>query len=300
MASLFEFQVSDVSTFRPSSGILLTGAPLFWKKQITGKGIIIGILDSGIDSSHPDLKNKIIKQRDYVGDNIIKSKYHPHGTHVAGIIAANGKIKGVAPDAKIIDYRVLDVNGIGSFENISKAIIDATNDGCHIINLSLGAPFSSKGLDDALKYALSKKILVVAAAGNDGKDHISYPAAFPGVLSVGAIEYNITSSKITLPRNPWFSDSNKYVCVACDGWKVSSCTPNSSYKEMTGTSMASPHASGYAALILSSGIKKEMLYNFMKSSTVDILTPGRDDLSGNGLLTVYKQLPKYNDLVKSL
>ena len=131
------------------------GADIFWGKGFKGENIRIGIIDTGIDSTHKDLKIK--KRRDYVNDNASPKEYNVHGTHVAGIIAANGILKGVAPHAELFDYRVLDKNGSGNYNSIIKAVYDAVKDGCDIINMSLGGPYPHNALKKALKYASKKK-----------------------------------------------------------------------------------------------------------------------------------------------
>lgn len=288
--SLFSF-TSKTPTLVSSvpSGVWLTGCCSIWNKGFKGKNIIIGIIDTGVDSSHPDLRGKMIKRRNYVKDAVAEKRFNVHGTHVAGTILANGKIKGVAPDAKFIDYRVLDVNGNGYLKNIIQAITDATNDGCHILNLSLGSDSRNSSLENAVNYAISKGVVVVAAAGNSGPNTVSYPAAYPGVLSIGAIDYDTSTCKISLPVTPWFSSTNKNVFAACDGWKILSCVPGGGYKILSGTSMASPHASGIVALLMSQGFRKNILQE-TKNKTLDILAPGKDDLSGYGLLTFFKSI----------
>src|SRR3989338_523916 len=282
-------------------GVWLTGASIMWDKNIRGQGCIVGIIDTGVDDSHQDLQGKVIKRRDYVKDGRTTKQYNPHGTHVCGTICANGKIKGVAPETKIIDYRVLDVNGSGTINNVVKAIYDSVTDGCNIINLSLGSESHDEELHKAVAYAKSSNILVIVAAGNDGPGRISYPAGYKQTISIAAIEYNTNLNRITFPSQPWFSNSNSQVDFACDGWNVLSCIPGDSYAYFTGTSMAAPHAAGIASLLFSqlksqSSLLKPRysdLYSLLSSKAIDILKAGRDNVSGSGLLSFYPSIPKY-------
>lgn len=149
-------------------GVSLTGAPLLWEQSIKGRGILVGVIDTGIDRTHPDLKDQVVIARNYVNDKTDPTEWNMHGTHVAGTIAANGFLKGVAPEARLADYRVLGVDGSGGVDGITKAIRQAVVDGCHILNLSLGSPSDYPPMHEAIKYAVAKNVLVVAAVGTQG------------------------------------------------------------------------------------------------------------------------------------
>src|SRR5665647_1863191 len=121
-------QITTKATSNIPDSVWATGATTLWNQGFEGNGVLIGVIDTGIDDTHPALVGKVVKRRDYVKDGKASILYNPHGTHVAGTIAANSSIlKGVAPKANLADYRVLDVNGSGSFVNVTRAIIDATN-----------------------------------------------------------------------------------------------------------------------------------------------------------------------------
>jgi major intracellular serine protease len=278
--------------------VWVTGAPLLWAAKIQGTGCKVGVIDTGVDNTHPDLAGKVLLRRDYVRDGVSPSKFDSHGTHVAGTICANGQIKGVAPLASIIDYRVLGVDGSGSFAAVTQAILDAIADGCAIINMSLGGPYNYIPLHNAIKRAVQNNVLVVVPSGNEGPGQISYPAYYPEVVSVGAVNFDRSSGKINLPETPWFSNSNREVDVAADGWRVLSTVPGG-YAYLTGTSMATPCVSGVACLLWDRFRKRmgrtptgQELMTALKTSTIDILQEGIDLVSGAGFLTFYPELPK--------
>jgi len=285
------------------SGIWATGAPTLWTQDITGKTCLVGVIDSGIDKDHPDLKDKVVIQRNYA-DNTTPDKWNPHGTHVAGTIAANGKIVGLAPHAKLADYRVLNGEGSGSFRAITKAIYQATLDGCNIINLSLGGPADYSPMHAAIQNAVANGVLVVAAVGNEGDGNpatteISYPGYYHEVCGAGAVQFSTSGDDPNTIVDAYFTNTNKEVDVAAPGWKVLSTVPGGQYAEMSGTSMASPHVSGFAALLYDKFTMRTqqvlppgMLFAMVKSMTVDINELGIDDTTGAGFITFYPDIPK--------
>jgi major intracellular serine protease len=306
-ATLPEFRVErinfdDVHDGVPT-GVWITGAPLLWSQKINGDGVIVGVIDTGIDSSHPDLIGRVTSHRDYVNDGLPARDWNSHGTHVAGTIAANGAIKGVAPGATLIDYRVLNKKGRGSFAAITQAILDSIVDGCHIINLSLGGPSDYPPMHAAIKKAVKKGILVVVAAGNEGLDlpipQIAFPANYQEVVAVGAIDFNYRTGRIDAIA---FSNQTPQVDIAADGFNVLSTVPNGGYEELSGTSMASPHVAGFAALLCQKHRKLKLagpdagsLWGMLKQATVDTFDSGLDWKTGCGLATVYPALPQLKE-----
>ena len=190
-----------------------------------GSGILVAVIDSGVDANNPDLSGRVIDGVDYrdgfsylnyetyLIDNCVSytdadysgtgrtkpehadfGKYDPngHGTHVAGIIASNGiGVKSVAPQARIMPVRVLSDKGTGDMSDVACGVIYAANNGAHVINMSLGSDEDSPALRAAVAYAITKDVVVVAASGNDGTSGVPlYPASLPDVIGVGAISNN--------------------------------------------------------------------------------------------------------------
>jgi subtilisin family serine protease len=173
-----------------------------------------------------------------------------HGTHVAGSIAAGAEnglgIAGAAPRVKILPVRVLNCSGWSS--DVAKGITWAANQGARVINLSVGGPGPDKALYLAVKYARSKGAVVVAAAGNnhgectDGKNATSYPGATTGAIGVGAIDSAL--------QHACFSNTGSYVDLVAPGVSILSTVPPAGYAALNGTSMATPHVSAAAALVI--------------------------------------------------
>ncbi|MEY9980604.1 S8 family peptidase [Lysinibacillus sp. RC79] len=231
-----------------------------WEESDQGSGSIVAVLDSGVQMDHPNLEPNIIGGYNFTddddGDPKIYKDYLGHGTHVSGIIAAidNGKgIIGVAPKSKLLILKVINHKGRGNFESLVKGIMYAVNwigpngEKVNIINMSLGGTEAHEELHKAIKYARSKGIVLVSAAGNEGDGNIdtieiSYPGFYKEVIQVGSISEAQTPSK--------FSNTNVNLDFVGPGENILSAHLNNDYVELTGTSMASPFVAGAAALII--------------------------------------------------
>ncbi len=230
--------------------------------------VVVAIVDTGIDLNHPDLKDKLVKGYNATGVGGLfgvgsAGDDNGHGTHCAGTAAAitdNGVgVSGMAANCKLMPVRVLAGAGSGSLLSVAKGITWAADNGADVISLSLGGAGTMQALGDAVKYALSKNSVVVAAMGNSGNsgNPVSYPAAYPGVIAVGATDSN---DKIAV-----FSSFNKYCSVSSPGVQIFSTTPTydvwltknsggritKEYSFMSGTSMATPLVAGLCGLIRS-------------------------------------------------
>lgn len=237
--------------FSPSYqyGLFNTDADHAWDVARGSSSQEIAVLDTGVDYTHPDLDGKVIRGYDFVQNDNTPQDQNGHGTHVAGIAAAETNnsigIAGMAPNTKILAVRVLDANGSGSLANIADGIIYATDAGAEVINLSLGCDCSTTTLQNAVNYAWNRGVVVVAAAGNDGVNTTFEPASYANVIAVGAVD----SSN----RKASFSNWGTWVDVMAPGVDIASTYPGNRYVYLSGTSMASPYVAGQAALLRGQG-----------------------------------------------
>lgn len=209
-----------------------------------GDGVTVAIVDSGIDCRHPDILSQCVIGRDFVNNDDDPADDHGHGTHVAGIVGAVGDnnlgIVGVAHRARLMPVKALGAGGSGRHSEIAAGITWATDWGAKVINLSLGAPFGSATLENAINYAWGKGVVVVCAAGNDGSATDHYPAAYKNCISVAATN--------SADQRAPFSNYAASVDVAAPGVSILSTT-RGSYQAWDGTSMAAPNVAGVVALI---------------------------------------------------
>ena len=250
--------------------------PKAWKLA-DGDGVVVAVLDTGVAyEDHSDFHMvedlegvQMVKPYDFVANTTHANDDHGHGTHVAGTIAQathNGKgVAGVARNVKIMPLKVLSGSGSGSVAGIADAIRYAADEGAQVINMSLGGPFPSRVLKKAVAYAHDKGVTVVCAAGNDGKGKLGYPAAYPGAVAVAATQFD--------RKTTFYSNWGKNLDIAAPGGNtrvdqngdgepdgvlqntiVVGDHTKSGYFGFMGTSMASPHAAGVAALVVGEGI----------------------------------------------
>ncbi len=220
-----------------------------WTDATRSAAPAIAILDTGTTKSHPDLSSKVTRQEDFTRSGI--GDVYGHGTHVAGTAGAatnNGTGgAGTCPECPIWDYKVLDNTGSGDWFDIAAGITKAADEGAKVINMSFGAYALSQAVETAVNYAWKdKEVVLVAAAGNDGQNWGFYPAAYANVIAVAA----------TTSRDGRASFSNwggNWVDVAAPGAGILSTVKSGSYESWNGTSMASPHVAGIAALVFSRG-----------------------------------------------
>ena len=276
-----------------SWGVKRIGADMAAMKGIKGAGINVAILDTGIDSNHPDLKDNYKGGYNFVYDNndpYDDSRYG-HGTHLAGIIAArdNGTgVVGVAPEASIYALKVLNGGLMGTTTDILAGIEWAITNKMNVINMSFGAQMDSLAFRDACDAAFKAGIVLVAAAGNFNQPIVDNPAGFDPVIAVSATAQDDTKAL--------FSNYGAKVELSAPGLAVMSTVPGGGYGLMSGTSQATPHVTGVAALIFSSGIEDEngdgSLADEVKQRLVatatDLGDPGRDAYFGYGLVNAVK------------
>ena len=260
-------------------GVRKIEAPDVWKR-CQGEGIKVGIIDTGIDLGHPDLKDNI-KEAYSVVDGASADDDNGHGTHVAGIIAALDNdigVVGVAPKAEIYSVKAFDKMGRGSVSDIIDALQWCVENKVHVINMSFGIGTNSRALKRAIGAAHRHKIIMVAAAGNSGaRDSVLYPAKYPEVIAVAASDSKDQAAD--------FSSRGPEVNIIAPGVDVSSTYINEEYKNLSGTSMACPHVVGACALLMSiSGTKAESVKKAILSTAKDIGLP--EETQGVGLVNV--------------
>jgi subtilisin family serine protease len=244
-------------------GLLATRVP---DNPATGSGIKLAILDTGLDLSHPDFANRQITTQNFVGDGTPFHDGVGHGTHCAGTAAGPktpgiGPRYGIASQAQIFAGRVLDDNGRGGDANILQGIEWALDQHCDVISMSLGAPWLpgdpaySTAYESAIQQALSSGCLVVVAAGNEADDPryvgaVGTPGNSPSALTVAAVDENLATAPFS-DRATQDAPGVKGPDLAAPGVNVYSAWPvaKGSYNTISGTSMATPHVAGIAALL---------------------------------------------------
>jgi subtilisin family serine protease len=260
-------------------GVQRVGAPQAWAKT-QGAGAAVAVIDTGIDATHPDLAGQVVG-----GINILDPQ-HPdnwkddegHGTHVAGTIAAaglNGGYAGVAPKAKLYAVKVLDKDGNGNYSDVIAGIEWAMDHGVKIANMSLGADEGSDPLHNAVKAALAKGMIIIAAAGNTGGS-VGYPGAYPEAVAVGASD---KTDKVAP-----FSSRGPEVAYIAPGVDIFSLKMGGGYVSLSGTSMASPHIAGLAALAYAEGARTPSALRAALDKAANPIAGLTPDLEGRGMV----------------
>jgi hypothetical protein len=226
-------------------GVQQIRAPQTWATT-TGHRIKIGVIDTGVDYRHPDLRHSLMRGINLLNRNMLPHDDNGHGTHIAGTIAAANQMKGiigVAPRALIHPIKAFDHNGSAYVSDIILGIDWCVRNRMNIINMSFGMKSSSKALLNAVMNAYNAGIVIVASSGNDAKrKSIDYPARYPQTISVGATNRQRRVAK--------FSNRGSFIDIYAPGDKIISSWLRGNYNEMSGTSMATSHVSGAIALLL--------------------------------------------------
>ncbi|MDQ3990935.1 MAG: S8 family serine peptidase, partial [Actinomycetota bacterium] len=289
-------------------GVEALGAPTAHAAGMTGDGVTVAVVDSGVDYRHRDLRTNIwtnpgeiagngvdddgngyvddVRGWDFIGPffTSVQEDNDPmdvlgHGTHVAGTVAAADNsigVVGVAPDATIMPVKVLDDVGVGFDSTIAAGIRYAVDNGADIINMSLGGYQPSSLMREAVDYAEAASVTVVAAAGNEFFYSIpSYPAGFPHAVSVAAAARDRSKT--------WWSNWGNVDFLA-PGEDIRSTTPDDRYDRYSGTSMAAPHVAGALAVLKEAhpGFGPAELEQALAVTARDVLMPGKDEVTGSG------------------
>ncbi len=277
-------------------------------KTTKGKGVVVAVIDTGV-SVGEDGFFKVLPGYDFVNDDTDPADGNAHGTHVAGTIgqkANNGVgVVGVAPEVSILPVKVLSDHGSGSNTWVANGIIWAADHGANVINMSLGGPMPSEVVADACQYAYEQGVTVIAATGNDGyTDSIGYPAAYESTIAVGSVDpgksiafYSNQGKEIDLvgPGGDVTVDSNGdgqgdgVVQETIEGGQWG-------YSFFMGTSMATPHVAGVAALVYAQGVHDpDDIRRILRKSADDLGSKGWDTTYGAGLVNPVKALQMAGD-----
>lgn len=285
-------------------------APAGWDIETGSSDIVIAITDTGVDYTHPDLASNIWQNSGEIPDNGIDDDGngyvddvrgwdfanndndpmddHGHGSHCSGIAAAatnnNIGIAGVAYGCRIMPVKGLSGSGSGYSDDLANCIYYAADNGADVISMSWGSTSSSSVISDAIEYAYSKDVILVAAAGNSDSADKHYPSGFDGVLSISATDEN--------DEKAYFSNYGHSVDVAAPGVHILSTIPNENYAKYSGTSMACPHVAGLVGLILSKDVspyKQEMVKTMIRNCVDPIIS---DVYMGTGRINMSKVLSR--------
>ena len=270
-------------------GVSTVGAPAAWAAGLTGAGVKVGIMDSGIDYTHPDLN--VVGGFDFNTSSGAPAAYNDnntacngHGTHVSGTVAAkqNGSgVVGVAPGASLYALRVFNSDAAsGCFAYLSSQILAlqwAVTNRLDVVSISIGNGASS-AYATAVANANVAGVVVVAAAGNSGAPGIAYPAAAPGAIAVAALDPGNTVAG--------YSSSGPEMWIAAPGSGIESTMPGGGTGSKSGTSMATPHVTGVVALIRQAHPTwtVDQVRTELKNDAIDVAAPGFDNNSGWGLV----------------
>jgi thermitase len=280
-----------------------------WDATTGRPEVVVAVLDTGVDITHPDLADNLwtnpgeipangldddgngfvddVHGWDFADDDNDPADDYGHGTHVAGIVAARINnsvgIAGMAGGATIMPLDVFH-GGIGAYADLIQAIVYAADNGAQVINMSLGALSYARGEEAAVDYAWARDVVLVAAAGNEASDALFYPAAHAHVIGVAATT--------AADERASFSSYGPFVAVSAPGASIYSTLPRATYGYLSGTSMAAPHVAGLAALIRSfnPSLRNDEVRSLIESTADDLGAPGRDDYFGFGRINAARAL----------
>lgn len=253
-------------------GIVKIEVPPVWDTT-KASGVKVAIIDTGIDYNHPNLRGRYLGGYNFVDLNNDPYDDHGHGTHVAGIVAAevyDSEFQGAAPEAMLYAIKVLAADGSGYISDLVDGVDWAMNQGVQVMNFSLGTTYNSEVLEAKLADAQSRGIVLVGAAGNTNGGSLLYPAAYSSVIAVSATDSN----------DNWASFSSVGAELAAPGVAITSTVPGGGYATWSGTSMAAPHITASVALMLANN--QLNVRSRLHETALDLGNPGLDSLFGYG------------------
>lgn len=265
-------------------------APDGWDTNTGSTEVVIAIIDSGVDSNHPDLMDKLVPGKNFLCGYDLNNTddVNGHGTAVAGTAAATTDneigVAGVNWESKIMPLVVLGSNNYGTISDTIEAIIYAADNGVEVINLSLGGPGSSIAEKEAIDYAWGKGVVIIACAMNYATETLQYPAAYENVVAVSATTSSDTRSS--------FSNFGNWIDIAAPGSGIYTTNRDGGYGYHDGTSFSSPIVAGLAALILSvePDLTNSQVVDLIEQNADDLGDPGYDIYFGHGRVNVYESL----------
>jgi subtilisin family serine protease len=258
-----------------------------WETITEANDIIVAVVDTGIDFNHPDLKDNLLPGKNILNPDKAPIDDNGHGTNVAGILGAVGNntkgITGLLWSSKIMPVKALDKEGIGTDYEVGEGIRYAVDNGAKVIVLSLGLPYYGPHMEELVRYAEKKGVVVVAATGNEG-ERINYPAAYPSVIAVGAVDKN--------NEYLFYSNHGPEIDVVAPGEGIYTTFLDGKYDYNSGTSMAAPQIAALATMILTLNpdYKPSQVRNLIRYSAKNIGKPGWDTQTGYGVIQLGKTL----------
>ncbi|MEX2140780.1 MAG: S8 family peptidase [Pirellulales bacterium] len=275
-------------------GLSLFKVPEQWKRT-KGEGVRVAVLDTGIELDHPDVREAIDKAKDFTRSRFGVVDRQGHGTHVAGTIGARKNeqgVVGVAPECRLLIGKVLGDDGSGTDDSVAEGIAWAVDEGAQLISMSLGSPYPSQAIYQAIQRALKNNRFVVCAAGNDGRPNsVNYPARWEETVAVGAVDKDGKLAR--------FSSQGEELDICAPGENVLSTFLNGGYAKLSGTSMATPFVSGVVTLMLAKHKQvggrtpvnnQQQLLDHLRATATDAGATGRDPQYGYGLINAEKLL----------
>lgn len=278
--------------------------------ESSGSGVVVAIIDTGVRQDLSDLAGtSFTAGYDFVNGDTNPTDDEGHGSHVCGTVAQttnnSAGCAGVAYSATIMPIKVLDASGYGTYTDIADGIIWATDHGADVINMSLGGSASNTTLQNAVNYAWNNGVVIVCAAGNSSTSSPFYPAAYPNCISISAVNYldelaDYSNYGSTIDMCAPGGDSNDY---NGDGYMdgvlqqtFDSSTGDPGFYFYTGTSMASPHVAGVAALVksINSTLTNAQIRNILETTAEDLGTAGWDQYFGYGIVDAYAAVQAAN------